>query len=397
VDVKIVDVITGEPTVVMNPQPYREQAPWERRGRRFRDSLSFGTKAAFSPDGQFLFTLALPQSGKEELGPWVVVWDCETGQEYVRVPGADFATPPTIDALITARKPTLPNAAGPEIDRWELEGLRASLAEADLLEIMSMPTEKQREGQRTPYPFDRLQEMGRVGVWLADVLPLTPLLLLPALVFAVPYTLNKKSFRFVAGFGLAVLGVLFAVLPDVYYLWVFAGVFPLAWLCLAFLKGAGARGQPLSTAVLLGHLAVGLLNVAAGVYFLATFLNTPGWMSGWLLVEGLLAGGFVLIGVQAVEVVIRCYRAQVHGVVRPDEAEAPQTFGEVVVGTAVNVAMNYTYHVGLLLGLGGLAALTVEWLQTGRWPQWHLSVSLLLGLVYCATEVFKKKPGPAKK
>jgi hypothetical protein len=391
--IEVVDTVTGEQKKVLTPQRYRKHAPWHRRSRTYRKEVYLGNKVAFSLDGRFLIALARLRGDEE--GPQVVVWDYETGQEYARIPGADFATPPTPKALMTARKASSPNSAGAEIDRWNLEGVREALADAGLLEMMSMPAEEQRAGHLRPYPFDRLQEGGRASAWLAGILPLAPLFLLPCLMFAVPYSGNKKSFRLVISFAIAGLAALFAFFPGLYYLWLFAGVVPLAWLSLGSLKTAISRRLPLSRAILLSHAAAGLLNVLAGVYFLATFLNTPGWTVAELLVEGLLVSCFVLVGVQAVEVVIRCYNAQVHGVPRRDEPEAPETFGEVILSITGKLARNYAFHIGLLLCLGVLAAKAVEWLRTGKWPGRESSIILLYGIIVCAYELFKKKSKPA--
>jgi hypothetical protein len=198
----------------------------------------------------------------------------------------------------------------------------------------------------------------------------------------------------VIGFALLGLAVLFAFVPGLYYLWVFGGVVPLAWACLRALKYTNSLG-PLPGTILLSHLTAGLLNVLAGVYFLATLLNTPGWTMGELLVEAPLVCCFVFVGVQAVEVVIRCYHAQVHGVPRRDEVEAPETFGEVTLSTVVKLARKYAFHAGLLLCLGVLTALVVEWLRTGKWPGRGTSIPLLLLIVWCAKEVVKKKWKPA--
>jgi hypothetical protein len=143
------------------------------------------------------------------------------------------------------------------------------------------------------------------------------------------------------------------------------GVVLLAWSCVGNVKRRSAAGEPIPAGLLAGYLAVGLVSVAAGLYYLATFLNTPGWTGGWLLLEGALAGCFVLVGVQTVEVVVRSYHARIHGVIRQAETTS-ETFGEVVLVSAVRLGRGY----GLLaLGVCGLCLLgwsALESLRAGK-------------------------------
>jgi hypothetical protein len=367
--IEVLDLASGQPAYRLKLRPFREEAPWHRRGLLYKGRYDFRSKVDFSPDGRYLAVLARPW-GREEEDKQVLVWDLRTRQEYVRLPGVDFATPPGNSVLLTARGGS-PNQTRWEIDRWELEPLHDELASAGLLGMMDMPLEKDWNDLLRPYPFDRLGDLGPLGAWLGDVLPLTPLLLLPVLHLILFRKPGKSAallprVDYLILYAVLLLLALIAFVPFLYYIWTLWGIVPLAWYSLVVLTRRATSGELVSSGALGGYLAVGLVSVAAGMYHLATFLNTPPGRTGTgLLLEGLLAACFVLVGVQTVEVVVRSYHTQVYGVVRREEA-ASGTFGEIVLWPAAKLVWNY----GMLAFVAGALCLVVVsvfmWLLTGE-------------------------------
>src|SRR5262249_9183496 len=160
-------------------------------------------------------------------------------------------TPPGISVLLTARGGS-PIQTNWEIDRWELEPLHDELASAGLIGMMDMPLEEDWNGLSRPYPFDRLGDLGPLGAWLGDVLPLTPLLLLPFL-HLILFRKPGKSAAFpprvdsLVLYAVLLLLALIAFVPFLYYIWILWGIVPLVWYSLVVLTRRATSGETVSS------------------------------------------------------------------------------------------------------------------------------------------------------
>jgi hypothetical protein len=346
--VRLLDLASGDEISRLEASAFREEAPWYRRDRTFGNPLHFGGKASFSTEGRYFAALGQYSYKAKGAPPQVVVWDLATRHEALRLPADNFATPPGQEgSLLTLRLSGDAEDVRPELQTWQIDGTRDELADAGLLGLMTMPPEAERTSQSPPYPFNRLQEVREVGPWLAALLSLAPLLFVPVFQWrrpiAAPFGHPGRSIpgtdatptpmRYRTVFGVLVLALVAVLLflPSHYYLVVAFGVVPLAWLSTYSLKRDLARGNLPSAAGAVGFLVIGMLNLAMGLYFLATFLATPGFPVGELLCESFLVAAFVLIGLQTVELALRSYHDRVGGLIRRDGEEMPATVAEMVL------------------------------------------------------------------
>jgi tRNA A-37 threonylcarbamoyl transferase component Bud32 len=203
---------------------------------------------AFSPDGRFLAALATGDSNRNS----VLLWEAQSGREYLRLPGAHFAGFADDGTLYMVRHPSEGDGLQARLDLWKPELVRAALPE-EALPLLQAPDS-----------YGKLRHSG--------LMPFVGLL--------------------------------------------FAGLAALGALARAALGGYDVEGGWKGTASFACMTVPGLLLVGLGFYYVLTIFDIPGWSdSGWfeLIISALFGGLGIIYGVRMLGEELWAYHREVSG------------------------------------------------------------------------------------